>query len=169
MDREQRNNPVTNDMLVLVHGYTLSAIEGAGAKNRVRSWQHVVVGDFSENQPGRLPVAIAFALQIRAKRLLFGSGASALFEERAISRNQWKEMGMPRNVKWEAEYTFDILLKQLPSLCVFSDLANEIRRFGGIDRALEFIKGIASLDVDSKGTPEEIAGAVNSSGVIEML
>lgn len=111
---------------VLIHGCHL----------QTDGWEHVVWGDPSAQQMGRIPKGVMFARAVNADLIFWGTGASE------------------RNGRKESERTFQAALnhqKQLSNLCGGDD-----HRDANENTFLTWLYGVSHIDLDTQNTDQEI-------------
>lgn len=150
--------------VILIHGYSLLASDQLSPKKAEtgnRSWEHVVWGDTEKQLMGRVPYGILQALRQRPQLLVLGSGATCIHNGEPITRSKWEMLRRPKQVKWEADFTFETLQIKFHELIQF-DLVNEaVINFGGVNAASSFINSIATTDVESGNSRDELFNALN--------
>jgi hypothetical protein len=153
----------SNSFSILIHGYTLLAHSHFTNISEIgsRSWDNVAWGDIKNNSMGRVPFGVFLALKYKPIKLIFGTGASCVFNEKPISRSDWIRIGKPLEVEWEADFTFKYLLENFEILLKFDKLKNAINENGGLLKSQKYIESIHVLENKSKNSEEEIIAAIN--------
>lgn len=119
---------------ILVNGCHLAAYD----------WRGIAWGHPKRNELGRIPKGVQVALQEKAERLVFGTGASSrTVEEKGVSVT-----------KLEGEFTLDFLKSHLNDLGQFDSFAD-----ADLDAIRTLIEAIAVVEVESQNTAEEVRNA----------
>ena len=84
-------------------------------------------------QPGLFPCWFQ-ALRQRSKLLILGSGATCIHNGKPITRSKWEMLGRPKQVKWEADFTFETLQIKFHESIQFDLVNKAVINFGGVMR-----------------------------------
>ena len=155
--------PFNEDFAILIHGYSLLTHKDLVSSLHLgpRSWNNVAWGNIDNHLMGRVLFGVYLALMHKPLMLIFGTGASCIFENKPISRSDWEEKGRPENIEWDSDFTFNYLMENFDELMNFPLLKDVIVKLGGISNAKKHIDSISEIENKSKNTSEEIINALS--------